>query len=70
MAEYRDPKVTTPTGSKAGMGRWIWIAAAAIVLLLLLFWIFGGDDEVEVESEGVVTEEPAGTVAPEAPAAN
>jgi hypothetical protein len=61
MAEYRDPKVTTPTGNKGGgMSRWIWIALAALVVLLLLWWLFAGDDEVDavVTDEGVVTEEP------------
>ena len=49
MADYRDPKVTTPTGRKGGgMGRWIGIVIAVIVILLLLAWLGGwwGDGEV------------------------
>lgn len=69
MAEYRDPKVTTPTKSRSGgMGKWIGIILAIIVALLLLAWLTGWWDNDEVATvpaddtivvvpeEGVVTD--------------
>lgn len=62
MADYRDPKVTTPKSKSSaggGVGRWIAIAAAAIVVLLLLAWLLGWFGGSDVES--VETVEPAAT---------
>ena len=54
MANYRDPKVTTPTTQKrgGGMSKWIWIILALIVAILLIAWLWGGNDET-IEGEVV-----------------
>ncbi|QDA36088.1 hypothetical protein E4191_18355 (plasmid) [Paracoccus liaowanqingii] len=54
MAEYRDPKVTKPTGSKgSSIGKWIGIAIAVLVVLFLLGWLLGwfADDDATVATE-------------------
>ena len=56
--DYRDPKVTTTSGSSST--RWLWYVLGAIVLLLLLGWLLGlfaGDDAAEVEAEGAAVVE-------------
>jgi hypothetical protein len=64
MADYRDPKVTTSTGSTGrSTGTWVGIAIAVLVLLALLWWLFGAADDADVvaPTTGTVTEEPATT---------
>ena len=56
--DYRDPKVTTTTGTSSM--RWLWYVLGAILLLLLLGWLvglFGADDAAEVETDGAVVVE-------------
>ncbi|MEF2553468.1 hypothetical protein VQ042_19255 [Aurantimonas sp. A2-1-M11] len=66
MAEYRDPKVTTPKQNKSSVGKWVGIILVAILALLLLAWLLGaigGDDEelatTPTEVQGVVPAEEA-----------
>jgi hypothetical protein len=59
MADYRDPKVTTPGVRRENTtGKWIGIAVAVLVVLLLIAWFggyFGGAD-VEPVGETPATE--------------
>lgn len=67
MAEYRDPKVTTPTSSRANMGRWIGIAIAVLLVALALAWFLGAFDR-EPEVVPVITEQPGAAPPAGAPA--
>ena len=66
MANYRDPKVTTPTTQKrgGGMGKWIGIILAVIVAILLIAWLWGGSGGMEGEVVPVVPPPAEGTAAP------